>query len=249
WEFFTTLDYEWDVIRGNRPYRWTIWVYSVARVATIMAVILNMIGFDTTTPINCQAWVTSEVFFAYLALVTSALLIVLRVLAIWNRQKVIFVIVTAIWLIDIGFLVNGKYLLQIRSEWSPEANTCVLPNLETTRPNIIASLVTDVLLLVIMLVGLLRARIGAGAFGLGRILWKQGLVWLLLATIAELPPSLGRIHNQLLTPSSTQIIQTPSMIVVTIAATRMYRSLINFSSSDMCGILLDRFPDDADCSR
>jgi hypothetical protein len=26
WEFITNLDYEWDVIRGNRPYRWTIWV-------------------------------------------------------------------------------------------------------------------------------------------------------------------------------------------------------------------------------
>jgi hypothetical protein len=26
WEFFTTLDYEWGVIRGRRPYRWTIWV-------------------------------------------------------------------------------------------------------------------------------------------------------------------------------------------------------------------------------
>ena len=38
-------------------------------------------------------------------------------LAIWNRQKVIFVIVTAIWLIDIGFLVNGKYLLQVMEEY------------------------------------------------------------------------------------------------------------------------------------
>jgi hypothetical protein len=26
WEFLTTLDFEWSVIRGNRPYRWTIWV-------------------------------------------------------------------------------------------------------------------------------------------------------------------------------------------------------------------------------
>jgi len=26
WEFFTTLDYEWSVIRRHRPYRWTIWV-------------------------------------------------------------------------------------------------------------------------------------------------------------------------------------------------------------------------------
>lgn len=26
WEFFTTLNYEWRVIRGDLPYRWTIWV-------------------------------------------------------------------------------------------------------------------------------------------------------------------------------------------------------------------------------
>jgi hypothetical protein len=26
WEFFTTLDYEWRVIRGDLPHRWTIWV-------------------------------------------------------------------------------------------------------------------------------------------------------------------------------------------------------------------------------
>jgi len=230
WEFFTTLDYEWGVIRGHRPYRWTIWVYSLARFATLMAVILNMIGFDTTTPINCQAWVTSEVFFAYLALVTSALLIVLRVVAIWNREKVIVVIVMGLWLTDIGFLING--MIRLRSAWSPEANTCVLLNLETTRPNIIASLVTDVVLLLIMLIGLLHVRIEAsGTFILGRVLWKQGLVWLLLATVAEVPPSVLMILN--MNASLNLMPQTPSMVVVTIAATRLYRSLINIYSSDI----------------
>jgi hypothetical protein len=28
WEFLTTLDLEWNVIRGRRPHRWTIWVSS-----------------------------------------------------------------------------------------------------------------------------------------------------------------------------------------------------------------------------
>src|SRR5260221_12567741 len=28
WEFFTTLGFEWRVIRGRQPYRWTIWVCS-----------------------------------------------------------------------------------------------------------------------------------------------------------------------------------------------------------------------------
>ena len=36
WEFVSTLKYEWDVLRGNRPYRWTIWVCSL------------LLGFFTT---------------------------------------------------------------------------------------------------------------------------------------------------------------------------------------------------------
>jgi len=28
WEIVTTLSFEWDVLRGKRPYRWTIWVSS-----------------------------------------------------------------------------------------------------------------------------------------------------------------------------------------------------------------------------
>ena len=71
WEFITTLDYEWRVIQGRQPYRWTIWVcsyglcwgtplssllasepqtdsslwqiYSLARLSMLMAVIMYII--------------------------------------------------------------------------------------------------------------------------------------------------------------------------------------------------------------
>ena len=53
---------------------------------------------------------------------------------------------------------------------------CLLTNLEVTKPNIIASLVSDVVLLLIMLTGILRLRLEAGNdFGLRHILWNQ--VW------------------------------------------------------------------------
>jgi hypothetical protein len=53
---------------------------------------------------------------------------------------------------------------------------CLLTNLEVTKPNIIASLVSDVVLLLIMLTGILRLRLEEGNdFGLGHILWNQ--VW------------------------------------------------------------------------
>ena len=39
WEYLTTLEYEWSVIRGHRQYRWTIWVcinmrFAFALIAT-----------------------------------------------------------------------------------------------------------------------------------------------------------------------------------------------------------------------
>ena len=47
-------------------------------------------------------------------------------------------------------------------------------NFEATKPNVAISLITDVVLLLIMLTGLIRLRLrGGGAFALGRMLWNQ----------------------------------------------------------------------------
>jgi hypothetical protein len=56
--------------------------------------------------------------------------------------------------------------------------TCILGNFDSTKPAIIGSLVSDIALLLIMLIGLLRLRREAGgAFALGRTLWKQVRWW------------------------------------------------------------------------
>ncbi|KAI0288463.1 hypothetical protein B0F90DRAFT_1930106, partial [Multifurca ochricompacta] len=107
WEFFTTLDYEWSVIVGRRPYRWTIWVYSLTRLSTLVAVVLNMLGFDSKTPLNCQVWAVFELIFAYLAFGAASLLIVLRIVAIWNRNRIAVAIAAGAWLTNIGFLIHG----------------------------------------------------------------------------------------------------------------------------------------------
>jgi hypothetical protein len=83
-------------------------------------------------------------------------------------------------------------------------------NTEKNKPSIIATLITDIILLLIVLIGLLRLlRDCGGSFALGRLLWKQvgsgrshfsvcqftylfplpkGVIWLLIATVAEVPP-------------------------------------------------------------
>jgi hypothetical protein len=56
----------------------------------------------------------------------------------------------------------------------PEENLCTLLNVDSTKPAIIGSFFSDIALLLIMLIGLLRLRReGGGAFALGRTLWKQ----------------------------------------------------------------------------
>ncbi|KAF8498244.1 hypothetical protein F5888DRAFT_1693928 [Russula emetica] len=101
------------------------------------------------------------------------------------------------------------------------------------------SLIADVVLLLIMLVGLLRLHFGAGdAFGLERVLWKQGLIWLSLAIVFEIPATVF-ISLDLNEPMS-YIFEIPSVIAMTIAATRMYRSLMDLGSSE---ISQDSLPD------
>ena len=79
WEFVTNLGFEWSIIRGRRPYRWTIWVchdkpfflswcpvwvvkelkffrqiYALTRLSALMTVIINLILLNNTTIISCQ---------------------------------------------------------------------------------------------------------------------------------------------------------------------------------------------------
>jgi hypothetical protein len=53
WEFFTTLDFEWEVFTGRRPWKWSFAVYFIARLMAMASTILTFIGFNVTAEINC----------------------------------------------------------------------------------------------------------------------------------------------------------------------------------------------------
>jgi hypothetical protein len=210
WEYLTTFGYEWDVIRGRRPYRWTIWIYSLTRAGTLISV-----------------WTSLQLVSGYIGLVAASVLIVFRIVAIWNKNKLIVGITTAVWLANVGVIIQG--IVRIRSKWDPLLQSCVVPNTEDNKPNIVLTFISDVILLVIVLVGLLILRHESGiVFPLGRLLWNQGIIWLAIATIAEAPPVVFIILN--LNDSWNLMFQFPSLIAMTIAATRMYHSLSDFFS-------------------
>ncbi|KAH9954858.1 hypothetical protein BC827DRAFT_922722 [Russula dissimulans] len=115
-------------------------------------------------------------------------------------------------------------LSMLRGEWSPTANACTLSNATSTKLNIVVSLSSDIVLLLIMLVGLLRWRLGEGGpSSMSRFLWTQCLLWLLLVAIGHVPP---------VVLLSLNMFWTPALITLSIAATRTYRSLADFGSRD-----------------
>ena len=73
----------------------------------------------------------------------------------------------------------GLILFQIRAKWIPGADACAVINLRITKLNILVSLGTDIILLLIMFFGLLRLGFHErSAFALGRLVWKQvGYPW------------------------------------------------------------------------
>ncbi|KAI0294341.1 hypothetical protein BC826DRAFT_340283 [Russula brevipes] len=240
WEFLTTLDYEWAVIRGRRPYRWTIWIYSLSRVAGLTSVTLNLISMDVTTPLNCQLWFTSELIACFLSTTAASLLIVLRIIAIWNRNRVVMASALSIWGVYFATLI--QVIVRVRSVWIPAESRCVARNIEVTLINIVSTLGIDIVLLIMMLAGMVPLRRhGDSMFSLSRLLWKQGVIWLLLATAVEVPPVVFIVLD--LNYPLNIISRVPSLIIMTVAGTRMHRQLVDFASAstDMYDILQLRY--------
>ncbi|KAN0120502.1 hypothetical protein V8E52_004329 [Russula decolorans] len=83
-----------------------------------------------------------------------------------------------------------------------------------------------------MLVGLFRLPfVSDDAFDIKRVLQNQGLIWLLLAIVCEIPPTVFICLN--LNDPMNWIFETPNGVTMTIAATRMYRSLMDLGSSEI----------------
>jgi hypothetical protein len=54
WEFFTTVDFEWEVFTGRRPWKWSFTVYLTSRLLALGAIMCNFIGFNLTTEFDCN---------------------------------------------------------------------------------------------------------------------------------------------------------------------------------------------------
>jgi len=103
---------------------------------------------------------------------------------------------------------------------------------QNSRLNLVMTLAVNFGLLAIMLRGLMRWEL-ASRFALWKYLWKQGLIWVTLAAIAEVPALVLVWLN--LSPVMNAMFLLAHVMILVIGATQMYRTLSRFTTSYQCG--------------
>ncbi|KAH9041761.1 hypothetical protein EDB85DRAFT_1379440 [Lactarius pseudohatsudake] len=228
WEFVVNIGFEYSVFTGKRNFRLSFLLYLGARWCPLLCVITMLVGFDPVNRINCQAFVIFVFLFSHLSLACAEALIVLRIAAIWGLNKIAISIAAAAWLADAGSLIHGVVVLH--GTWNEFEGVCQVVNTLKTSTNIIVSFVTDLVLLALMLIGLLRWENARRKGGIWWLLFTQGLAWMIIVTVAEAPITVFILLN--LNDPMNLMFQLPALITMTIGASRVYRGLSDYVNKE-----------------
>ncbi|KZV75857.1 hypothetical protein PENSPDRAFT_748266 [Peniophora sp. CONT] len=223
WELVMGIKYDLQLLKKRQRHAssiWAKWVYLACRYCALGAVVTIFAGFNVTSEINCKVWIIFVFIWAFFAIQLASTLIAIRVVAIWHNSTIMIGLCTAVLATQLAFFAHE--LSQADAAWLPTNSTCLVLDTQTSKANVTTTLLTDLFLLVVMLVGLFRWR-EARTSDVWKLLWNQGLIWLALATIAEVPTVVFVWLN--LNQVMNLVFFTPEMIILVIGATRMYRRL------------------------
>ncbi|KAF8499559.1 hypothetical protein F5888DRAFT_85788 [Russula emetica] len=243
WETVITLGFELDILRGRRPYRWTLWLYLGTRYTLLCTFIVFFIDSDGPK-VPCHLFMVLNFALPYACWAFASLIIVLRVIAIWNRNIVVSLISVGVWAGP--FALNIRSLTKVEAAFDPLVNACVVTKTHEGLVNALAVLVADIVLLLTMLIGLLR-HASRRSTGLWKLLYQQCIIWIALAAFAEIPPVVFLIFN--LNDVWNEMLTGPAITILTIGATRMYRSLSEYGSiTEFVSLDLPQFSTEVDFS-
>ncbi|KAH9990689.1 hypothetical protein BJV77DRAFT_600191 [Russula vinacea] len=182
WEIVTTLGFEWDIFTGKRPWKWSFVVYLMARTFCLAAVILNLIGYDLASEYNCNAWLRIDLAVSWFSVAVASFLLALRGIAIWGRDKLVTTVAILCWTANMA--VSFYSSTESHVVWNHQAKACVVTGTNSFRWSILTNLIVDLTLLWIMFGGVMRKK---NATRLWRILYFQGIFWILTAVATEVP--------------------------------------------------------------
>ncbi|KAH9173730.1 hypothetical protein EDB89DRAFT_685629 [Lactarius sanguifluus] len=224
WETVMTAGFELDVLRGKQPYRWTIWIYLGTRYSCLLMFIIFFIHNDSGH-VPCQPFIIANYALSYVSWAFASLIIVLRIIAIWDRNIIVSLIALSTLLAGLG--LNIRTLTKIESTYNSAFEACLVLKTDSGLVGAAAILAADIMLLMIMLIGLLRHAHGS-SIGIRNLLYKQCIIWIVLAAVVEIPPLVFYILD--LNDAWNQMFSSGAVAFLSVCAARMYRSLSKHGS-------------------
>ncbi|KAF9264104.1 hypothetical protein L218DRAFT_958525 [Marasmius fiardii PR-910] len=222
-EWFDSLDFEFNVLIGEHKFKWPLIFYFLNRYTVFLCLIALVASLNVQQQINCQGL---YVFIQAMGNVAAGLAcanLAIRTIAIWRNDLYVVIGLTLLILGHWAFVLRNVTL--VKAQWA-EGSGCIITNNE---PALITGAYIYVIVVDFIVICLMAYKTGIRVndrVRLLKILLLDGLLYFIVAFVANL---LGVIFSALnLNPIMSVIAVVPATSVASIAACRAVRHLSSF---------------------
>lgn len=228
YEWFLSLDFEWDFISGKKKFRWPLIFYFANRYLLLFAMIGIAIALNRTTPLDCQALYTFNGLAGDAALGLASINLSIRTMAIWSQNRYLVGFLVLIILGHWSLILQG---IELKAVWVPGIGCAITETRNTILAAIfIYSMCFDLIVFLLntyKLVGISQSKQRLSQSRLAQLIFSDGLIYFFIAFLANLVATVFMLLN--LNQIMSVIFNVPAAVFSTIVACRAVRRLTNFS--------------------
>ncbi|KAI0918771.1 hypothetical protein AcV7_010415 [Taiwanofungus camphoratus] len=224
WEFATSLNFEWQFISGKKRFAWPLIFYLADRYCLFFAMIGILIALDATSEINCQALYTFNQLAGDAAVGLASINLSIRTMVLWSNSLYVVVPLVIVILGHWSLILQGVLLT---AEWIPGSGCAIIRSNKTIlAATFIYSMCFDAL---VMVLSAYKLSGRAGRSQLIRLLFKDGMIYFLVAFISNLIATTFMLLG--LNSIMTIVFNVPAAVGSTVVACRAVRRLSKFQSN------------------
>ncbi|KAM6503359.1 hypothetical protein JOM56_000302 [Amanita muscaria] len=230
YEWFISLDFEWDFITGTKKFRWPMIFYFANRYLLLLTLIGVAVALDSVTEINCQALYTFNQLAGNSAVGMASINLSIRTMAVWSQNRYIIGLLVVVMLGHWSLILQGVLL---KAQWVPGVGCAITSTNNTILAAVfIYSMCFDLLVLCLNAYKLLGMSCGAaqkvGTSRLAKLIFSDGLIYFIIAFIANLTATVFMLLR--LNAIMSVIFNVPAAVFSTIVACRAVRRLTKFTN-------------------
>jgi hypothetical protein len=228
WEWFISLDFEWEIISGKRRFKWPLIFYFAGRYLLLGTMIGIVVALDATKPLNCFALYLFNQLAGSACAGLACINLSLRTIAVWGHNRYVMYGLILLILGHWSVILQG---VQLTVSWQEPAG-CVIQKTNNTllAATFIYSMSLDLVVLLLNVWKLGMGTMGLGAMrkhsSVAQLIFGDGLIYFFIAFISNLVATVFMILN--LNAVMNVIFNVPAVIAATIVSGRLVRRLNNF---------------------